>query len=582
MRDSNVIKFLWHHIKPYKWCYLVMVAAPIISSFYPFAYNYAIKLIIDVMASPNITFDYHAVLYPIILFLSAQLILDVSWRISEVAEWRSEPYVRTSILLQGYNYIQNHSYSFFQDNFTGAVSSKLKGALDGYDKFWQEMHGGLLFKLFRIVVNLSALMFVNLYLGLFILIWMIVYIPWMYKLSMKQNEFSFAVSEARHAAIGQVSDKISNILSIISFANKKKEYSSLEEELKQSYIPRQITSYKWQFKVSVISTVLYFIFFLFLIMFMLHLKIQNLISIGDFALVFGLCIIVTDDMWQSVHSMQDFAMAMGDLKSSLAPLYLPHENLDANDAKELVVTHPSIDFKNISFSYDNNKQIFSGLNLNIKPGEKIGLVGHSGAGKSTMVNLLLRYFQLKDGQISIDQQYISHVTQESLRKNISVIPQDIMLFHRTLMENIRFGDPMASDAQVIEASKKAHIHEYIMTLPDGYNTFVGERGVKLSGGQRQRIAIARAILKNAPILILDEATSSLDSQTERLIQESLSTLIDDKRKTVIAIAHRLSTLMHMDRIIVLDKATIVEEGTHEELLSRDGSVYSVLWKHQEI
>lgn len=315
---------------------------------------------------------------------------------------------------------------------------------------------------------------------------------------------------------------------------------------------------------------------------MVHLKLQNLISIGDFALVFGLCLITTDDLWQSVVTMQDFSRTMGDLKSALSPLILPQSNLDLPNSKGIIVKTQNIEFKDVSFGYTDDKLIFDGLSLNIRAGEKIGLVGHSGAGKSTLINLLLRYFVPDKGTILVDQQDVMNVTQESLRNNIAVIPQDIMLFHRSLMENIRFGNLQATDEQVVDASKKAHIHEYIMTLPNKYNTIVGERGIKLSGGQRQRIAIARAILKNAPILILDEATSSQDSQTEKLIQESLNILIEDKSKTVLAIAHRLSTLKHMDRIIVLEHGRVIEEGTHDQLLAVEHSLYKKLWEYQEI
>jgi len=244
---------------------------------------------------------------------------------------------------------------------------------------------------------------------------------------------------------------------------------------------------------------------------------------------------------------------MGDFKSALSILEIPQQNLDKEDAKPLIVKNPRIEFKNVSFGYDKGHLIFKDLNLIILPGEKIGLVGQSGAGKSSLVNLMLRYFQNDQGQILIDGQDINDVTQDSIRENIAIIPQDSMLFHRTLIDNIRYGKPKATDKEVIEASKRAHIHEFIEKLPEKYEAYVGERGIKLSGGQRQRIAIARAILKDAPILILDEATSSLDSETEKLIQESLDFLIEDKRKTVIAIAHRLSTLKHMDRVIVLDK-----------------------------
>lgn len=210
------------------------------------------------------------------------------------------------------------------------------------------------------------------------------------------------------------------------------------------------------------------------------------------------------------------------------------------------------------------------------------MVGYSGSGKSSLINLLLRYFDIESGKILIDDNDISEVTADSIRANISLIPQDTMLFHRNLMENIRYGRETATDEEVIDAAKKAHIHDYIEKLPEKYNTGVGERGIKLSGGQRQRIAIARAILKDSPILILDEATSSLDSKTERAIQESIHYILEQEGKTVIAIAHRLSTLKHMDRIVVLDKGKIVEEGSHDELIEKNNGLYKKLWDEQAV
>jgi ATP-binding cassette subfamily B protein len=260
-----------------------------------------------------------------------------------------------------------------------------------------------------------------------------------------------------------------------------------------------------------------------------------------------------------------------------------------------------IRFKNISFKYEgSNEYAISNFNLSISRGEKIGLVGHSGAGKSTIVNLLLKNFAITNyqywdrttnirandsdqgGDILINGQSIYDVSSDSLRSKIALIPQDIMLFHRTIGENIGYAKDNVTLVEIENASKMAKIHDFIMSLPDKYDTMVGERGVKLSGGQRQRIAIARAILKDAPILILDEATSSLDSQTENEIQESLNILIDDKSKTVIAIAHRLSTLKHMDKIIVLNEGQIVEEGTHDSLIANENSMYKKLWDMQEI
>lgn len=581
MQNKAILSFFWQHIKPYKWLYFVMLLAPIIGSFYPLAYNYAIKLFLDTMSSPN-PLTYQAILLPIGLFVGNQLILESVWRISNIAEWNSEPYVRRSILLKSYDYVQHHSYLFFQDNFTGTLSSKLKGLLDGYDKFWAEMHHGLLSRVMKSAVGLCALFIVNFYLGLFVLIWAAIYVPVMYKLSSRLNELSFQETESRHDLIGQVSDKITNIISLFAFASRKRELKTLDDQISHDFIPKQIKTYKFNFKFQIIGAILYLIMFGFILFYMIHLRMIGAVTIGDFAFVFGISLVVAEDIWQATISLQDFSRAMGDLKSALSILNVPQQNLDQENAGDLVIKSPTIEFKNVSFGYDGKNAVFKNLNILVSPGEKVGLVGHSGAGKSSLVNLLLRYFKNEKGEILISGQDINDVTQDSLREYIAVIPQDTLLFHRTLMENIRYGKPTATDEEVIEASKRAHLHDFIMQLPEQYHSYVGERGIKLSGGQRQRIAIARAILKDAPILVLDEATSSLDSHTEKLIQESLNFLIEDKRKTVIAIAHRLSTLKHMDRIIVLDKGAIIEEGTHNKLIHDERSLYKKLWELQEI
>ncbi|WP_375330093.1 ABC transporter ATP-binding protein [Candidatus Tisiphia endosymbiont of Nemotelus uliginosus] len=580
MQNKSIITFFWHHIKPYKWFYMVMLLAPTVSSFYPSANYYAIKLFLDTIAGQeNLT--YQLVLLPIVIFMSAQVMLDLVWRISNIAEWKAAPYVRRSILLQSYDYVQHHSYPFFQENFTGAISSKIKGILDGYDKFWAEMHYGLLQKFFKCVVNFCALSLVNTNLGIFVLIWCSFYIPIMYKLSTKLNQLSCLESESKHFIIGQVADKITNIISLFSFASRTRELKALDNNILNDFIPKQVKAYKYNFKTQIVAMCFYFVLFVFIPFYMLHLRIHGLISVGDFAFVFGIALIVADDIWDATVSLQNFTRSMGDLKSALSLVTINQQDLDKFSASPLIVDKAIIEFKNINFGY-NKELIFKDMTFSISPGEKVGIVGHSGSGKSTLINLLLRYFKVANGQILIDGQNIDNVTQDSLRQNIAVIPQDTLLFHRTLMENIRYGNQEATEAEVIEASKKAHIHEFITTLPEEYNTYVGERGIKLSGGQRQRVAIARAILKDAPILILDEATSALDSQTERFIQDSLNFLIQDKRKTVLAIAHRLSTLKHMDRIIVLDKGVIIEEGTHTTLIRNKHSLYKKLWKLQEI
>ncbi len=280
-----------------------------------------------------------------------------------------------------------------------------------------------------------------------------------------------------------------------------------------------------------------------------------------------------------VHLSQrfnNFSELWGQVSESLQDILHTHEVTDIEDAGTLHVSGGNILFNEVSFEYDG-VSVFKNLSFDIKKGERVGIVGRSGAGKTTLVKLILRHYDLHSGSISIDETDIARVTKDSLRKNIAVVPQDPTLFHRTIYDNIAYGKKEISRPEVFEASRQAQAHEFILTLPDGYDAMVGERGVKLSGGQRQRIAIARAFAKNAPILLLDEATSALDSESEGLVQGALLKLMEGR--TVLAIAHRLSTLRAMDRIFVFDAGKIIEDGSHEALLSR-GGVYADLWNHQ--
>jgi ABC-type multidrug transport system fused ATPase/permease subunit len=299
--------------------------------------------------------------------------------------------------------------------------------------------------------------------------------------------------------------------------------------------------------------------------------------VGTFVLVQAYIISINNSLWSFSRIVRDMTEGISDAKEMVEMLHLPHEIQDIPNATALNVPKGLIEFKNVSFSFGENKPVFNKLNLSIKAGEKVALIGSSGAGKSTLVKLLLRLNDIQGGEISIDGQNIKNVTQESLRENISLVPQDPALFHRTLMENIRYGRRDATDEEVINSSKLAHCDIFIKEFPYKYETFVGERGIKLSGGERQRVAIARALLKNAPILVLDEATSSLDSHSESLIQDALQTLM--KGKTTLVIAHRLSTIRKMDRIIVLGKDGILEEGSHEQLIQKHG-MSARLWNLQ--
>lgn len=576
----SVFQYFWISIRPYKWWYLLMLVAPLVTAFYQPATNYAIKIIIDIVVE-NADFTYNDLLYPIVIFIVAQLLMDIAWRTSNLAEWRSEPYVRKDLLIRAYNYTQHHSYSFFQNNFTGSLTNKIKKIVEGHDKFWSEMHHGFLVNLLKSIVGIASLFLINTDLGYFISVWSILLFITIYCLSGKLMKLSQNTSQAKHRLVGSISDKISNVTSIFMFSGRNIAKKSLETQINQDIIPREIKEYKYNFWLQIIGGAFYLVMLISLLFVLIHFKKQDIITVGDFAYVFTIILSVGFDIWQLITQLQAFFSYMGETQASLDLINQPHTTKDNADAIELKIKNASIDFKNLHFYYKNN-QVFENLNLKIKPGEKVGLVGHSGAGKSSLINLLLKYFYPASGEIIIDKTPIKNVTQDSLRNNISMIPQDIMLFHTTIMANIRYSNPHAKDAEIFEAAKQAYIHDFILSLPDGYKTHVGERGLKLSGGQRQRIAIARAILKNSPILILDEATSSLDSKTEKLIQKSIENILDDKKKTVIAVAHRLSTIKDMDRIIVLNNGKIVEEGTHSQLMKHKDGIYKDLWEHQKI
>jgi ATP-binding cassette subfamily B protein len=306
------------------------------------------------------------------------------------------------------------------------------------------------------------------------------------------------------------------------------------------------------------------------------IKNQTITS-GDFALILILNISIVNSLNNLSRNIREFAKSFGKVSQGLYIINSILEIQDTEDAKDIVIKKGEILFEKVQFNYNNSNPIFNDKSVKIHSGQKLGLVGYSGSGKSTFVNLILRLFDVTQGKILIDSQDIRDISQASLRQAIGVIPQDLSLFNRTLMENIRYGRMNASDTEVIEAAKRAHAHEFILSLPEGYQTLVGERGVKLSGGERQRVAIARAILKNAPILILDEATSQLDSVTEHAIQKSLENLMQGK--TTIVIAHRLSTILHMDRILVFDKGQIVQDGKHANLMAEEG-LYKTLWDGQ--
>ena len=579
LSQNTIPQFLWSVIKPYKLWYLLMMQAPFSNAVYPLIYNYAIKLLIDLFTQ-NVQITAVMAFWPVFLFIFANVLLETCWRIHNFAAWRSMPYIMQDVMNKVYDYVSNHSYQFFQNNLTGTIISKVKGINDGC----QKIHNGLEFQVSKpVLVTIFTgigLAIASLQIFVVVMIFSIIQgsvaVFWGKKLNRIENE----KEDSWHKIIGHISDNITNIFTIFSYATKQKEAQAISDRYDKTYKPAALEWCRVDFIMSVLMTAIHWTFMISLFVYMIHLRNKGNIGVGDIAFIMSLTYIFIDAMWQSINAVKDFSHTIAAFKSSFSIMQIPQEIIDKPNASELKISKGEIVFKNISFGYEKEGlHTLKNLNLHIKAGEKIGLVGYSGAGKSTLVSLLLKNFKIGSGDILIDGQSIYDVTSDSLRSQIALIPQDTMLFHRSIGENIGYAKENATGAEIENAAKKSHIHEFITTLPNGYETLVGERGIKLSGGQRQRIAIARAILKDAPILILDEATSSLDSHTENQIQESLNLLIDDQSKTVIAVAHRLSTLKHMDRIIVLDKGKIIEAGTHEELLKTQG-YYQSMWSMQ--
>lgn len=398
--------------------------------------------------------------------------------------------------------------------------------------------------------------------------------------SMKRGDLRLKRLQATKAVTGHIADAITNVQTVKTFAREADELAE-NKARSTDLLNLRLHDWKWAGRTGNNRMALLLAMQVGFVWVVIQLIRDNphLLDMGIFAFSFSILLITRlFDINALIRQIEDGLLQAAPLTEILQQ---SPEIVDAPRAKPLQVTKGAINLTDVSFRYADGSQtdkVFDALNIRIKSGEKIGLVGPSGGGKSTLTRLLLRFEDIDAGSITIDHQDIAKVTQSSLRQSISYVPQEPLLFHRSIRDNIAYGQPDASDEAIIEAAKSAHAHTFIKELPDGYNTIVGERGVKLSGGQRQRIAIARAILKDAPILILDEATSALDSESEVLIQQALWKLM--QKCTTLVIAHRLSTIQKMDRILVLENGTIAEEGTHQKLLNNKNGTYARLWKHQ--
>ncbi|OGG41051.1 hypothetical protein A2118_00600 [Candidatus Kaiserbacteria bacterium GWA2_50_9] len=497
-------------------------------------------------------------------------------RVQEFSNQYMEARVMKDLFSSAFEYLIRHSYNFFISNFAGSLTHRVTKFARAFEVMFDSI-ALQFFPTFLFVVGAVVVLFIrNHALGVALGVWSILFVAFQVFAARKRQPIRALRAEADTRVTGTLADAISNHPTIMLFSGTKHEHSLFNSVVE---VWRKATMRSW-FTDAWIWAGLGIFMIIIEVGLMAGATVlwgRGLLMIGDFVLIQAYLLTTFDRLLSINRELRRFNDAFADSSEMVYILEQAHGVKDAAGAIPLVVSRGEVAFNNINFSFNPDKIILKNFHLVIRGGERVALVGPSGAGKSTVTKLLLRMFDIKDGGIDIDRQNIARVTQDSLRDAISYVPQEPVLFHRALMENIRYGKRDATDEEVIEAAKKAHCHEFISELPQGYGTFVGERGVKLSGGERQRVAIARAILKDAPILILDEATSSLDSESESLIQDALEVLMRDK--TVIVIAHRLSTIMKMDRIIVMEEGNIVAEGTHSELLLREG-LYQKLWSIQ--
>ncbi len=564
--------FLKQLLRPYRFYFAMLIFAGLVWACYMNFSPYFIKMLIDRLPHFKPTFS---CVWPAVAYVGIFLLVALNFRFIDWVKLRFYPSLKKDISLKVFDYIKCHSHTFFQDHFAGSISNKVNDMVTNVESLIQsadEFIGNIL----SFIISLGMMYAINPLFSLVLFVWWVSFFGVSFWISQAIHKLSKKTSESYSIYAGYLVDILGNISSVRLFSRFHYESDRLEESI-DSLVLNDRSMLRYIVKMRLAQDVTLALLFAVMIYLLLHLYAKHLVTVGDFAFILMLTTSTFHTTWYLANKIVDIYRAVGKCSQAMSLMEKEHDVVDIKEAKPLQVKSGSVTFNKVMFAYKNYEPLFSNMNVCIESGSKLGLVGYSGSGKSTFINLILRLYDIQSGHILIDGQNISDVTQESLRSQISMIPQDINLFHRSLLDNIRYGDVNASDEEVIAASKKAHCHEFISQLEEGYNTLVGERGIKLSGGQRQRIAIARAFLENAPILIMDEATSSLDSVTEQYVQHSLHQAIQDR--TTLVIAHRLSTLLEMDRILVFDQGKIIEDGSHQSLLKAEGR-YARMWAMQ--
>lgn len=575
--QKNLISFIWYFIRAQRVKFFLIAILSLIWSFDMTFWPYLLGAIVDSLTAYEMDRDNAWGAIQGLLFLGAffWVFVELCFRTRDFLFARFAPKFEAQIRMAMFDHIQRHSPRYFHEHFAGNLANKTSD---------MSMQASLLIRntltffipaIVGCIATVLVFIQVNAIFAAILGVWIIAHFTICGLFTPKCAHYSYVHGEARSSLVGRIVDSFTNHFAVNLFFRFRFE----KQRIATFQVKEQETNQKAQQYTALMFAMLSLGFAVGGIVLngvMVSSWLKGKISTGEMVQVFNTTWQVLFSMWWCADMAPQTFQAIGIAKQALTIMRDPQDVLDTPGATSLAVQRGEIVFENVSFQY-GEEQLFTNLNLSIQGGEKVGLVGYSGAGKSTFVNLLFRFYPIQSGRILIDGQDIAQVTLESLRTQLSLIPQEPLLFHRTLEENIAYGSPSATSEEVRAAGKLAHCDEFIKRTPGGYSAEIGERGAKLSGGERQRIAIARAMLMKAPILVLDEATSALDSVTETYIQKSFETLMENR--TTIVIAHRLSTLSKMDRILVFDQGEIVEQGSHEALIASGGH-YARMWEMQ--
>ena len=576
--ENSVFKFVWHYLKQHKLAQVGFFVVAICWAIELTLTPYLLKRIIDVA----VRFNGHAmvenILLPCVIYGAMSLWMNLNFRLFDFINLRIYPSIKAKIGQDMFDYLMPHSYNFFQNNFAGTLTKKIFDMSVNVERIIQIFNEWFYPRILALLIaSISMALVVKPIFGLVLLAWTLTYIVMSFIGARWTEQYSHDLSQARAKMSGTISDSVSNIILTKLFSNMSYESQRVGQSLEHLVILDRRVSWM-QLIINFTQGLMVTILTALMLLLLVHSRMTGEIQAGDFAFILTLSMFVGTSVWQLGAQMLEFSKSVGECRQAITYLTEPHAVSDISNAKPLKISEGKIEFNHVNFDYEQDQILFKDLNITIKAGQNVGLVGPSGGGKSSFIKLILRLMDVQQGNIFIDGQDIRNVQKESLRKQIASIPQETELFHRSILDNIRFARPDATNDEVINAAKYAHCHEFIATLPNGYESLVGERGVKLSGGQKQRIAIARAFLKSAPLLLLDEATSALDSVTEKHIQAGLQKIMTGK--TAIAIAHRLSTLKNMDRILVFDEGNIIQDGSLNDRISDKEGVFYALWKMQ--